>query len=228
MTRLLRLGTLIGFALFLSACTVNDLLEIIGFAPGIAAPIPPASLMTYADIPQTQNAEGFPQLGDPDAPVQIELFTSFACPPCGEFNNTTFVNEVTGYIERGEVFLTFVPIGFTGRLPNGREAAVASVCAAEQGQFGPYKDALFSWAQTYSDEAFVSERLRGGAEALELDMDAWDRCVAGTRASDVIDAAERYLRESNIAGTPMVLLDGEIIQSLSNNLIPAIDAALGQ
>ena len=49
------------------------------------APIPVASAARYEGISQTRTESGFPRLGDPAAPIQVAMYSSFDCPHCREF-----------------------------------------------------------------------------------------------------------------------------------------------
>ena len=52
------------------------------------APIPDGALTRYDGIQQTRTQpEGYPRLGDPNAPVQVAEYSSFDCPHCRDFHD---------------------------------------------------------------------------------------------------------------------------------------------
>lgn len=79
--------------------------------------------------------------GDPSAPVRIVVFEDFQCPFCARFTHDTEPLLASEFIETGQVSFEFHHLAFLG--PESIQAAEASECAMEQGQFWPYHDVLF-------------------------------------------------------------------------------------
>ena len=195
------------------------------------APLPAESAALYADLERTTTDQGFPRLGNPDAPVSVIEYSSFGCPGCQALHDLA----MDGLIERvrtGAVNLTFVPLYSFGRLTNREGAARAAVCADEQGKFWEYHDALFSWHILYANQAFTANRMRAGAEALGLDVGAWQSCATDARSQEVINDAENAARLQNITSTPTIVVNGTIvatsgsIDELATNTFDAIDRAI--
>jgi len=44
------------------------------------APLPAESAALYADLERTTTDQGFPRIGNPDAPVSVIEYSSFGCP----------------------------------------------------------------------------------------------------------------------------------------------------
>jgi protein-disulfide isomerase len=190
-----------------------------------SAPIAEESLKRYTDIPQSTSPEGFPQLGNPDAPVKIQEISSFACPACRSFHD--FATPVL--LERviaGDVLFEYIPYIGTGHIPNNEEATRAAMCAGAQGKFWEYQDALFAW-QDFGATAFLTERLNAGAEGLGLDMDAFAECMAAEGSSLPIENAVAFGNSlAGFVGTPTVLLNGNIVNWNPDELSAQIDAAI--
>jgi len=190
------------------------------------AVIPPESAERYTGIPQSQTEEGYPVLGNPDAPVQLTEYSSFDCPHCQEFHETV-LPALIGRVRAGEVRFTFVPIFGTGGVTNGEGAARAAVCAAEQGGFWPYHDALFTWQAVYSNTAFGQNRLASGIENLGLNRADWEACLRSDLPDRVVlSATEASQQIENFSGTPMVLVNGVSVPTDLNSINAAIDQAL--
>src|SRR6266850_3742353 len=78
--------------------------------------------------------------GSANAPIEIIEFSDFQCPYC-QRANPTVAQVLKTYGDRVHFVYRHFPLG---NHPNARPAAEASQCAAEQGKFWQYHDALFA------------------------------------------------------------------------------------
>lgn len=190
------------------------------------APISSAALTRYEGIPQTTTDEGFPQLGSADAPVKVVEYSSFDCTHCFEFHESvmpTLINR----IRAGEVQFTYVPMYGTGGIANGEGAARAAICVGEQGKFWSFHDSLFDWQGAYANTAFSENRLKTGLDNLDINRAQWDQCMASSLPGNVVNAALRAGQLQNIPGTPSLVINGTIAQSIDlTSVNTAIDEAL--
>jgi protein-disulfide isomerase len=190
------------------------------------APIPAESRERYAGIPQGKTEEGYPILGDPDAPVELIEYSSFDCPHCRDFHEGVTVTLIDR-VRAGEMSFTYVPVFGTGSFANGEGAARAAVCAGEQGAFWPYHDALFTWQGVYGNAAFAQNRLVSGIENLGLNRAEWEQCLRSDLPDRVVLSREEALDEvENFSGTPMVLVNGVVVPNDLQGINSAIDQAL--
>lgn len=195
-----------------------------GFALDIDSSLPEEAAALYEGIPQSVNEEGFPVLGDPDAPAEIVEISSFDCPACGQFH-ALILPELLETIANGEARFVYVPIFGTGSLPGGMNAAQAALCAGEQDSFWTYHSAVFSWQQ-YGNLAFIGERLVGGADALSLDTDAFEECLLDQEIADVVTAGFEYARSiPSFTGTPTILVNGEPVNTSVDAILAAVSGA---
>ncbi len=84
--------------------------------------------------------DGFPTMGDPNAPVLIVEYSDFACPFCGRFHNGSKREIVSEYVDTGKVLFVrkdFITVG-------GNSAAEAAHCAGDQGAYWEYADLLYT------------------------------------------------------------------------------------
>lgn len=175
----------------------------------------------YADIPQGTSEEGFPQLGEADAPVQVTIYGSFDSPDSREFHTEVFFNLIDR-VRAGEVLVTFVPLHGTGSISRGEEAAQAAICAGEQEAFWQMSDYLFARQGTLRNQAFTSASLRSAAEDVELDLDQWNECLDSDLPGDVLTAAQENAQ--SVSDTPTVLVNGEAVDADLDSINAAIDA----
>jgi protein-disulfide isomerase len=137
--------------------------------------------------------------GPADAPITIVEFSDFQCPFC--LRASAVVREVLDrYPEQVRVYYRHLPLP---NHPRARAAAIASVCAERQGQFWAYHDRLFADPHAMSDE-----HLRTRAQALELDLAAFDACVASDEAAARVDADIAAADAVGASGTPVFFVNG--------------------
>jgi protein-disulfide isomerase len=178
----------------------------------------------YATIPQGVSDAGFPQLGDPEAAVQLTLYNSFACSLCREFHVDTFLPLVER-VRAGDVLVTFVPLA-TGNIANAEAAANAAICAAQQGAFWWMSDILFERQGALRNQAFTGASLRNAAGDTDMDTDEWQECLDSDLPGEVLAAAQEEADAQSIEGTPSVLVNGGAVDANRDSINAAIDAAL--
>lgn len=179
--------------------------------------------------PQTRFMEDGNALGDPNAPVVIEVFEDFLCPSCNVFNQEVSKQIQEEYVETGQAYYVFLQYPFLSQ--ESFQAAYASTCAAEQNRFWDYHDILFANQVGEARSAFTNARLVAYAESIGLDMDEFEVCLNNEETKELIDADLLEGLDRGISGTPAVFVNG--IQ-ISPGFVPqldqmreAIEAALG-
>ena len=168
-------------------------------------------------------------LGDPNAPVQIEVFEDFQCPACRDFSNTVEAQLVESeYISSGLVYYIYRQYPFLddGSSLTGSgesdQSANASMCANEQGRFWDYHDMLFANQNGENRGAFSDRRLIAFAEAIGLDMDQFESCFDENRYQAEIEAETQRGLELGVRGTPTVFINGQPM-GLPANSVPSFE-----
>jgi protein-disulfide isomerase len=171
------------------------------------------------------------EIGDPSAPVVVELFEDFQCRGCREFTASTEPQLISAYVETGEARLVFRHYAFIG--PESVQAANAALCAEEQGRFWDYHDILFANQVGENQGAFVDRRLVGFAESLGLDLEAFQSCFEESRHEQEIAQDRAAGTELGVTSTPSIVVNGQLVVSTNPGFIPsfgeisaAIEAAL--
>lgn len=173
------------------------------------APIPSAALTRYEGVPQSRTTEGYPRLGDPNAPVQVAEYSSFDCPHCRDFHDQA-MDQFVERVRAGAIAFTYVPLYGFGSFANGQGAAAAAVCAAEQGQFWPFHDALFDWQGQFGNQAFTNNRISAAVDAFKLDRGAYNACVGGSANEVLTSARSQAAALLNFTGTPTITINGVV------------------
>ena len=140
-------------------------------------------------------------LGNPDAPVTVLEYGDFECPYCA-----AAAPVLRRLVEdsRGQVRLVFRHFPVASTHPHALTAALAAEAAGEQGAFWPMHDLLFARQDRLDDAA-----LRGYAGELGLD----GSLVVGAAAQRFADKVEADFAaglEDEVAGTPTVVVDGQL------------------
>ncbi len=197
--------------------TVAVLIAVTGgvyfyFLMPLDAQIPADAGAETAGLPQSFTEQGFPRLGNPDAPVIVEEFSSFACPHCRDFHNERFPALLPA-ITAGQVQFVMIPMSNIGW---GADSAVkAAMCAAEQGRFWEMSDVLFDWQKRYVTQTFSDRRLRKGAENMGFDMTEFNACLSANHPKSVIDQALQEFKQRGVSGTPTFYINNAVVQDYS-------------
>ena len=91
-------------------------------------------------------------LGNPAAPVLIEMYSDFQCPHCKHLHETFLPGFIKDYVDTGKVYFVCREFPLAGFGPRSREAAAYATAAARVGKFQQVADVLFrnqaSWAMS--------------------------------------------------------------------------------
>jgi protein-disulfide isomerase len=181
----------------------------------------------------TVTARAWPQsngtsLGDPQAPVLVEVFEDFQCPACRRFNEAIEPPIIDAYVATGKARLAFLQYPFIGN--ESLQAAKASLCAAELNRFWDYKEILFANQTGENVGAFLDSRLVAFAESIGIDAEDFRACLNSDRYDETIAAEFQRGNEMGTTGTPSVFVNGVqvapgFVPSVEQ-LTQAIEAAL--
>jgi protein-disulfide isomerase len=185
-----------------------------------------ASLRTAVVTPQASavrpEGEGL-TLGDPNAPVKIEVFEDFQCPACKQFSEKVEPEVLAKLVANGQAYYVFRQYPFIDQNSSTKEshqAANASMCASEQGKFWEYHDALFANWNGENEGAFNDARLREFAGAVGLDVEAFNACFDEDRYAADIEADFNLGSQMGVSGTPSVFVNGVMV---APGYIPSFD-----
>ena len=140
--------------------------------------------------------------GPASAPIEVIEFSDFQCPYC-QRANPTVAQVLNTYGDRIRFVYRHFPLG---NHPNAKPAAEASQCAAEQGKFWEYHDALFANPSKLAD-ADLKQR----AAELGLDAGKFNACVDTHKYKTHIEADMKAGEEAGVNGTPAFFINGRMI-----------------
>ena len=90
-------------------------------------------------------------------------------------------------------------------------AAEASECAADQDQFWPYHDLLFSRQAGENQGAFNKDKLLARAVELKLDMARFGPCLTNDQTLDRVKGDTQEGQQVGVRGTPTFFVNGRAV-----------------
>ncbi len=172
-------------------------------------------------------------LGDPAAPVLVEVWSDFQCPACRIFAEDIEPLVIENYVASGKARLVYRHYPFlddASIIKESDQAANASMCAADQNRFWDYHDLLFANWNGENAGAFSDRRLVAFAESIGLDMDQFNSCFKDNSFKAQINQDLQDGTNAGVNGTPSVFVNG---LQLTPGMVPsfqdvaaAIDSAL--
>ncbi len=168
-------------------------------------------------------------LGQPDAPVVVEVYSDYQCPICGRFAREYLPRLVGSVVADGTARIVERSIVILDP-PGGREsldAAAGASCAARENLHWQFHDWVM-WNQRGENEgAFSRDRLRAMADRVGLDPDAFAICLDDPEVRGEITTRTQEALAAGIDRTPTFVVNGEQIVGLPayDDLVAAIEEA---
>lgn len=210
---------IVGAAVVIGAVALLVIFALLITSIPVDAPVPENAVTRYEGLQQTVTQDGYPQLGNPNAPVRVAVYSSFDCTHCREFHDG-YQQALVDRARAGGISLVFVPLYGTGSVTNGEGAGRSALCAAQQGKFWAFQDALFNWQGLYGNQAFTANRLQSGAGTLGVDLR--NGCVTSGTTTDVLTRARTAATNLlNYTGTPTITINGVV--PTDNDQVPITD-----
>ena len=173
-------------------------------ATGTTDPGPAEADGTYLGFPVGFTDDGYPYLGDPDAPVTLVEFSDYLCPFCGRHFNQTTPQLLEQYGLDGQVNFVFRDFPLAELHPTAPSGHAAALCVAEQGAalFWAMHDELFDnqgeWASLTDNGGYLA----GLAEGVGGDIQAYQVCMESGRTVPIVEQRVAQGRQLGFSGTP--------------------------
>lgn len=184
---------------------------------------------TTVDKKEWPKADGT-ALGDANAPVVISEFADYQCPFCKQFNQTVQGQIIDQYVKTGKAryeFHNFIVIDQNVGGTESLHAAMAAMCANEQGQFWNFHDMLYANQGTEGGGSFSDARLKAFAKALGLDTAKFNSCFDSQKYASKITQDQALGTTLGIQGTPSLFVNNKLVTNPMdlNAIKAAVDAA---
>ena len=137
--------------------------------------------------------------GDANARLTVVEVSDYQCPFCGRYWRETYPQLETEYVKTGKVRAVFLDLPLEAIHKSAFGAAKAARCAGEQGKYWQMHDRLF--ANQKELEPWAPH-----AQAIGLDLTAFDACVATDKEDAAIRRDIAEMQKLGITGTPAFLI----------------------
>jgi protein-disulfide isomerase len=164
-------------------------------------------------------------LGKTDAPVVLEEFGDFECPPCGRLSEP--INQIERDY-RGQVCVLFHNFPLPSH-KHAHEAAQAAEAAAMQGRFWQMHDVLYREQGVWSIAPDVFFVFKTYAGTIGLDLAQFERDYASEEVKKRIAADQQQAAVLGVSTTPSIFINDQPVPVSELNhagLRTAVDAAL--
>lgn len=142
-----------------------------------------------------------PTMGEDTAPVTLVEFSDYHCPYCKRHATTVMKQLQENYIDTGKLRFVMREYPIPNLHPRAKAAAVAVLCAGDQGDYWGMHDAVFNDQKARTDEAF-----KAMAESIGLDAAAFSTCLASDKFDEQIKADQAEGQKLGISGTPSFVM----------------------
>jgi protein-disulfide isomerase len=141
--------------------------------------------------------------GNPDAPVTLEEFADFQCPPCGSFS--VFVHDLMKeYDSRVRLVFRNFPLK---NHEHAREAAFAAEAAGLQGRFWEMHDVLYREQANWTKAPNVRELFESYAGMIGLNLDQFKKDMDGEKVRERVDSDRKRGESLGINVTPSLYIN---------------------
>ena len=151
--------------------------------------------------------------GNPDAPVTLEEFGDFQCPPCGQFAG--FAEELLReYDSRLRIVFRNFPLPAH---EHAREAAEAAEAAGLQGKFWEMHDTLYREQTAWSKAPNAQELFESYAGTIGLDVNQFKKDMDSEEVKKRIDSDHALADSLGIKVTPTLFINNRPVEPQDKN-----------
>lgn len=198
------LGVAVGSAFYLTRSTPgSNTATSTPAGPAPASSTAPAQRVALKGVPGAEPAH---TLGPPNAPVHLEEFGDFQCPPCGMFHPILEqMHEEFG----DQLRITFreFPLNIPTH-PHAVAAASAAEAAGLQGKFWEMHGLLYKHQKDWKDKFDVRPIFEGYGKQIGLDIERYKRDITSEIVAQRIFLDGKRGHSLGVKGTPTVFING--------------------
>ncbi|MFH1443808.1 MAG: thioredoxin domain-containing protein [Candidatus Peregrinibacteria bacterium] len=147
-------------------------------------------------------ATGVLEVGNPQAPLTLLVFTEHHCSYCRQFLFEIFPRLKTDFLEAGKVKLQIAMLPLQ-KYQKSTEASLGFICSAKQQGGLAMHDALFR------NPNKSKEAIHSYAVDLKLDTAALSECMKSEQAVALLEAQKSWAQSLGIDVVPTFFLNGE-------------------
>jgi NhaA family Na+:H+ antiporter len=152
-------------------------------------------------------ASGVHVRGKAGAPVTIEEFGDFQCPPCSTMS-TVLAKLEEEYGVRLRVIFHHFPLAIHA---HAREAALTAEAAGRQGRFWEMHDLLYKEQTAWSKAPDVPSLFQSYAGTIKLDLDRFKKDLADPEVAVRVDADQKLGASRGVTSTPTLFVNDVLV-----------------
>lgn len=164
--------------------------------------------------------------GNPKAPVTLEEFGDYQCPPCAKLAGPIKMLEDQYGDQLCLVFRHFPLVNHN----YAKDAAHAAEAAARQGKFWEMHDQLYREQATWTQSDNVKAMFKAYAALLGMDQDRFEQDMNSEYVKERVEADQRQATKLGITSTPTIFVNNRAVSMQTTDpvkmLREAIDGAL--
>lgn len=160
-------------------------------------------------VPAMSSGMGEPiVLGESTAANTVTIFEDYQCPFCKALEKF-YGNPIDDAVVAGLAKVEYFPVAFLS--PGSSIASNAVACAADQGKFYEYHQALFGHQpEESSGTQFSEELMLSLAKSTQMpDEDEFKKCVAKNKYGTWVESLLNTMEERKLTGTPAIFVNGK-------------------
>jgi protein-disulfide isomerase len=160
-------------------------------------------------------------------PVRVDIFVDFLCPYCRQFELSSG-QALAKLVHDGQASLVYHPMNFLDDASTTRystRAAAASGCAADQGRFLEYANALFAHQPPEGSAGLTDAELTALGQQAGLSGQEFSACVQSSPYLDWPAYVTERATELGVEATPTVLVAGTPVEADAHPITAAVAAA---
>lgn len=160
-----------------------------------------ARLELMRSLPE-RNPDDTLAVGEPNAPVQMIMYSDFQCGFCALWTTNTLPVLMEKYVEPGDLRIEFREANVFGE--ESVKAAQAAAAAGEQGKFLEFQKALYPGGKPM--KSFPEDKMVEIAEELGLDAEKFKADMGSQKIADLVAQHQHKAAELGVTSTPMFIV----------------------
>lgn len=163
--------------------------------------------------------------GNPKAPVTLEEFGDYQCPPCGKVAGSIKALEQE-YGEQLRLVFHHFPLVMH---QHAMDAACAAEAAGLQGRFWPMHDLLYREQAAWTKAPDVRVLFAAYAGLIGLDIEQFKKDMVSEKVKERVQTDQKEGAKLGVTSTPTLFVNNRAISTKEDPIKPlkeAIDAAL--
>jgi len=167
--------------------------------------------------------------GDANAKTWLIVASDFQCPFCKQWHDESYKTVYDEYVRSGKIKVAYVNYPLQQH-QHAMATAEAAMCAAAQGKFWPYHEALFATQKGWESLSSPAAVLDSIAGAVGLDKASWKQCVDSGKMKPLIDADRDRSAAAGVQSTPSFIIGDRVMLGVQpiERLRAALDSEIAK